>query len=116
MDETSGPAILGIATFLISITIIIVFFVLANNISLIRKEAEKQRKFLRLLSMAAPGAIGMIGQTGTIQFFINPPYAGRVRVFDEDWDCVASEKIEFGASVVIKSVNGLALVVEPVKR
>jgi membrane-bound serine protease (ClpP class) len=58
------------------------------------------------------GEQGMIGETGLTQTPLNP--RGKVFVHGELWDATSPSAIEAGQLVVVRQVNGLDLVVEPV--
>jgi membrane-bound serine protease (ClpP class) len=57
------------------------------------------------------GAQGMIGETGMTQTPLNP--RGKVFVHGELWDATSTSAVDAGQLVVVRQVNGLALVVEP---
>ncbi|MEO6119761.1 MAG: nodulation protein NfeD [Terriglobales bacterium] len=57
------------------------------------------------------GVEGMLGQVGIVQTALNP--MGKVFVFGETWNAVASTPVEVGKQVVVKKVQGLQLEVEP---
>ena len=58
------------------------------------------------------GSQGMIGEVGIAQTALAPQ--GKVFVHGELWDAVSSANIAVGQSVVVRSVDGLQLQVEPV--
>jgi len=58
------------------------------------------------------GAQGMIGQIGTAQTPLAPQ--GKVFMHGEIWDAVSNSAVPVGQSVVVRSLKGLLLRVEPV--
>jgi membrane-bound serine protease (ClpP class) len=58
------------------------------------------------------GEQGMIGETGVAQTALAP--RGKVFVHGEVWDAVASAAVAPGESVVVRKVEGLQLLVDPV--
>jgi membrane-bound serine protease (ClpP class) len=58
------------------------------------------------------GSQGMIGETGTARTPLTPE--GKVFVHGEIWDARSSVPVQTGDTIVVRSVNGLHLVVEPV--
>src|SRR5207302_2938645 len=58
------------------------------------------------------GAQGMVGEVGVAQTALSP--RGKVFVHGEIWDAVSAAPINAGKSVVVRSVDGLQLQVEPV--
>jgi len=54
----------------------------------------------------------MIGEVGTARTSLSPE--GKVLVRGEYWDAIASAELPAGASVRVKGVTGLKLIVEPV--
>jgi membrane-bound serine protease (ClpP class) len=57
------------------------------------------------------GAQGLIGQIAVSQSSLSP--LGKVLVHGELWDAVSSAEVAVGQSVVVRSVNGLQLQVDP---
>jgi membrane-bound serine protease (ClpP class) len=58
------------------------------------------------------GEQGLIGETGVARTPLNP--AGKVFVHGELWDAIASADVPEGEKVVVRSVDGLMLRVDPV--
>ena len=58
------------------------------------------------------GIQGLIGEVGTAQTALNP--AGKVFVHGELWDAVSSTPVPAGQSVVVRSMDGFQLRVDPV--
>jgi membrane-bound serine protease (ClpP class) len=58
------------------------------------------------------GAQGMIGQTGMAQTALSPQ--GKVFVHGELWDAIASAEVAAGQLVVVRRMDGLQLMVDPV--
>jgi membrane-bound serine protease (ClpP class) len=58
------------------------------------------------------GAQGLVGEFGTAQTPLSP--RGKVFVHGELWDATASSPIAAGQRVVVRSLDGLQLQVEPV--
>ena len=58
------------------------------------------------------GSQGLIGEIGTAQSALTPQ--GKVFVHGELWDAVASSAVPAGQTVVVRSVDGLQLRVDPV--
>ncbi len=57
------------------------------------------------------GAQGLVGEIGTAQSELSPE--GKVFVHGEVWDAVASGNVAAGQIIVVRSVNGLQLQVDP---
>jgi membrane-bound serine protease (ClpP class) len=57
------------------------------------------------------GVEGMVGETGIAQTVLSPQ--GKIFVHGELWDAVSSSNVVAGQSVVVRSVDGLVLQVEP---
>jgi membrane-bound serine protease (ClpP class) len=57
------------------------------------------------------GAQGLIGETGIAQTPLAP--RGKIFVHGELWDAVSSSDLSAGQSVVVRRVDGLVLLVEP---
>jgi membrane-bound serine protease (ClpP class) len=58
------------------------------------------------------GSQGMVGEVGVAQTALAP--RGKVFVHGELWDAVSPVNIDVGQSIVVRSVDGLQLRVEPV--
>jgi membrane-bound serine protease (ClpP class) len=58
------------------------------------------------------GQQGLVGETGVARTALAPQ--GKVFVHGELWDAVASASLPVGQPVVVRSVDGLTLQVEPV--
>jgi membrane-bound serine protease (ClpP class) len=58
------------------------------------------------------GSQGLIGETGTARTPLNPE--GKVFVHGEIWNARSNTIVQPGEAIVVRSVNGLHLVVEPV--
>lgn len=57
------------------------------------------------------GAQGLVGETGVAQTALTP--GGKVFVHGELWDAVASTKVAAGEKIIVRSVDGLQLRVDP---
>jgi membrane-bound serine protease (ClpP class) len=57
------------------------------------------------------GEQGLIGETGVVQSALSP--RGKVVVHGELWDAIASTSLPAGQSVVVRSLDGLTLHVDP---
>ena len=57
------------------------------------------------------GAQGLVGETGMAQTALTP--AGKVFVHGELWDAVASTHVAAGERVIVRSIDGLQLQVDP---
>ncbi len=60
------------------------------------------------------GAQGMIGQTGVTRSPLSP--AGQVTIVGEIWNAYSSTPVPTGEPVVVRGIDGLTLLVEPVNR
>ncbi len=60
------------------------------------------------------GAQGMIGQTGVTRSPLSP--AGQVTIVGEIWNAYSSTPVPTGEPVVVRGIDGLTLIVEPVNR
>ena len=58
------------------------------------------------------GEQGLVGETGVVQTALSPQ--GKVFVHGEIWDAVGSSELPVGQMVVVRSVDGLTLQVDPV--
>jgi membrane-bound serine protease (ClpP class) len=58
------------------------------------------------------GSQGMIGEIGTVHTALNP--SGKVYVHGEIWDAISSSDLSKGQSVVVRSMDGFLLRVDPV--
>ena len=58
------------------------------------------------------GEQGMVGETGVAQTALSP--RGKVFVHGEVWDAISSTPVAAGEAVVIRRVDGLQLLVDPV--
>jgi membrane protein implicated in regulation of membrane protease activity len=73
----------------------------------------------RRLSPAAVGPETIIGSTGVALGRLDPVApdpVGQVRVGGEIWGARSAEPVDPGESVTVRSVDGLVLVVEPLRR
>lgn len=57
------------------------------------------------------GVEGLVGETGVAQTALTP--AGKIFVHGEIWDAVSPSNVPVGSKVVVKTINGLQLRVEP---
>jgi membrane-bound serine protease (ClpP class) len=57
------------------------------------------------------GVEGLVGETGIAQTPLSP--CGKIFVHGEIWDAVSSSDVPMGQSVVVRRVDGLSLLVEP---
>lgn len=71
--------------------------------------------FVNLLSprTVATNASALVGQSGTVVSQVPAGGVGRVRLSNEEWRATASEALEVGAAVTIRSVQGNTLSVDP---
>jgi membrane-bound serine protease (ClpP class) len=60
------------------------------------------------------GVQGMLGQAGIARSALSP--SGKITVLGEIWDAQSSVPIEAGEPVVVRAINGLTLLVDPVKQ
>jgi membrane protein implicated in regulation of membrane protease activity len=73
----------------------------------------------RRLGPAAVGTEAIVGRTGTALGRLDPDApdpAGQVRVDGEIWSARSAEPIDPGVTVIVSSVDGLVLDVEPARR
>jgi membrane-bound serine protease (ClpP class) len=59
------------------------------------------------------GSQGMIGQIGTVHTALNP--SGKIYVHGEIWDAISSSEVSEGQSVVVRSLDGFLLRVDPLR-
>jgi membrane protein implicated in regulation of membrane protease activity len=57
----------------------------------------------------------LIGMKGTVTVEIAPPHPGQVNLQGQIWTARANDKVALDASVVVRSVEGVTLYVDPVE-
>ncbi len=58
------------------------------------------------------GEQGLVGETGVAQTALSP--GGKVFIHGELWDAVATSSLPAGQLVIIRKIEGLTLLVDPV--
>jgi membrane protein implicated in regulation of membrane protease activity len=114
MNDPTG----GLLTFVVvvlSITMIIAFFMLVHYAGETRKEAAAQTKLLGLVCVRLCGD-SIIGKEGISQasFTKGAPGYGKVTIDGQVWDSFADADIPLLSRVRVAGLRGARLVIEPV--
>lgn len=96
---------------LFALIVAVVFFVLADNVAKLRREAEKQTKLLRLMALAASGQPGIVGRVGKMQSWVDEKVNGKIRLFSEDWECRSASRIGDMQPARVTAIDGIMLTV-----
>lgn len=98
----------SLVVFALSLTCLIVFFLMAHNLSVIRKEIQRQSRLMKILAAAANPDMPLVGTLVSVGPLSKLPDAGEAvaRLDGLPWACIAKGEVRCSDPV---GVVGLSL-------
>jgi membrane protein implicated in regulation of membrane protease activity len=93
-----------IAAWIVGIVAVFEFFHIGYLVNGIRKEARKQTKLLLVSTGALIGKKGILSDVWT------------AHILGEDWECMPPKDLRGGEKIIVKSLDGIRVVVEAVEQ
>jgi membrane protein implicated in regulation of membrane protease activity len=108
-DPTNGLVL--IAGAVVSIAVLVSFFLLVNHVGHIRNASERQVKATHIIMLSQLGQ-GIVGRSGMLQSRVRPNAVAQVLLDGLVWDCISDEDIREFRKVTVSGLAGGACVLK----